>query len=338
MFILLKWVKYYTKEVTKALKTTSVGAMIILAIVFIKYKPAYAVKVENQELGYVENKEKLELKIKNYIEDTTGNIAFKEQTLTPEYEFKLLARSRETQEKEILLAIEDSAVTTYRIYAVTIDGNVQTTTASEKQAQDMITNLKADVSVPIELNTGIVEQYTTEFQLPSEEEAVQILNNVKIAKISEYNVAQEAERKRQEEEAKKKIIADKTVTSVGTIAGVSLSRPITGKITSRYGSRSAIRSSAHTGLDIATSSGTPIRPIAAGTVSYAGRKGSYGNLVIVNHGNGIESYYAHCSVIYASVGQKVDAHTMISTVGSTVNSTCPNLHLEIRQNGNPLNP
>lgn len=149
---------------------------------------------------------------------------------------------------------------------------------------------------------------------------------------------QEEKRKAKEEEEKRRIISNKTVVSVGTIAGVGLSRPVNGSITSRYGSRSSIRSSAHTGLDIATSKGTPITPIAPGTVTYAGYKGSYGNLVIINHGNGIESYYAHCSQIYTAVGQEVDAKTMISTVGSTGNSTGPHLHLEIRQNGNPLNP
>ena len=68
MFILLNWVKYYTKELAKALKITTIGAMLIISVVFIKYKPAYAVSLAGQELGYVDNKEKLELKIKNYIE------------------------------------------------------------------------------------------------------------------------------------------------------------------------------------------------------------------------------------------------------------------------------
>ena len=338
MFILVKWVKYYTKEVTKALKTTSIGVMIILTIVLIKYKPVYAVSFDKQTLGYVKDKERLELKIKNYIEDTTGNVAFKEQTVKPVYELKLVNRNKTLQEKEILLAIENSTITTYKIYAVTVDGNIQTTVANEEQAKNMIDNMKSDLDEKIEINTGIIEQYTTEFNLPQTEEAMQILNNVKIAKVSEYNVAQEAERKRQEEEAQKKIISNKTVTSVGTIAGVNLTRPVGGRITSRYGSRSSIRSGSHTGLDIATTQGTPIKPIATGTVTYAGRKGSYGNLVVVNHGNGIESYYAHCSVIYANVNQTVDTSTIISAVGSTGNSTGPHLHLEIRQNGKPLNP
>lgn len=334
MFILLNWVKYYTKETTKALKIISIGTMLILSVVFIKYKPAYAVTLAGQELGYVKNKEKLEVKIQNYIEDTSGNVAFREQLVAPEYKLKLVDKNKKFEEKQVQLAIEDSAITMYRIFAVTIDGNVQTTVSTEEQAKTMIDNMRAELDSNIELNAGIIEQYTMDYKIQSEEEAVQILNSIKMAKISEYNTAKEEKRKAEES----KIISTKTITNVGTIAGINLARPINGTITSRYGARSRIRSSAHTGLDIATSTGTPITPIAAGTVTYADRKGSYGNLVIVSHGNGIESYYAHCSKIYVTVGQKVEKNTVISAVGSTGNSTGPHLHLEIRQNGTPLNP
>ena len=138
MFILLNWVKYYTKEITRALRTTSIGAMIILTVVLIKYKPAYAVTLAGQELGYINDKEKLELKIKNYIEDTTGNIAFREQTAVPNYELKLISRNKELQEKEVQLAVENSTITTYRTYAVTVDGNVQATVSTQEEAQNMI--------------------------------------------------------------------------------------------------------------------------------------------------------------------------------------------------------
>lgn len=119
------------------------------------------------------------------------------------------------------------------------------------------------------------------------------------------------------------------------LGNLGLSRPVSGIVTSRYGSRS---SGFHTGLDIATSAGTGICPIASGTVTYAGSKGSYGNLIIINHGDGIESYYAHCSAIYVSVGQSVNNSTLIGAVGSTGNSTGPHLHLEIRLNGATINP
>ena len=137
-----------------------------------------------------------------------------------------------------------------------------------------------------------------------------------------------------------RLAASTTVSSApsGSLNGLALSVPVSGSISSRFGSRSSVRSSAHTGLDISASAGTGIRAIAPGTVSFAAYKGTYGNLVIVDHGNGIQSYYAHCSALYVSPGQSVGPGTTIAAVGSTGNSTGPHLHLEIRINGSPVNP
>ena len=77
---------------------------------------------------------------------------------------------------------------------------------------------------------------------------------------------------------------------------------------------------------------------ADGTVSFSGIKGSYGNLIIVDHGNGVETWYGHCSKLYAKVGDAVTAGDVIEAVGSTGNSTGPHLHFEIRINGECVNP
>lgn len=123
------------------------------------------------------------------------------------------------------------------------------------------------------------------------------------------------------------------------INGIKLAYvPVTGTITSRYGVSSRIRSSDHTGLDIAAPKGTPIKVVASGTVTSASYQGSYGNLVKVDHGNGLETWYAHTSEMYVSQGQKVEAGAVIATVGSTGNSTGPHLHLEIRIDGQHVNP
>lgn len=124
-----------------------------------------------------------------------------------------------------------------------------------------------------------------------------------------------------------------------SINGIKLSvLPITGTISSRYGVSSSIRSSNHTGLDIAAPQGTAIKVVADGTVKCASYNGSYGNLVKIDHGNGIETWYGHTSKMYVTVGQKVVAGEVIAAVGSTGNSTGPHLHLEIRINGQHVNP
>ena len=112
----------------------------------------------------------------------------------------------------------------------------------------------------------------------------------------------------------------------------------TGTISSRYGAVSSIRSSAHTGLDISARTGTPIKVVADGTVTFAAYSGSYGNIVKVDHGNGLSTWYAHTSKMYVTAGQEVKAGDVIAAVGSTGNSTGPHLHFEIRINGNHVNP
>jgi len=94
----------------------------------------------------------------------------------------------------------------------------------------------------------------------------------------------------------------------------------------------------HEGIDIAVSYGTPIRAAASGTVIHAGWLGGYGNLVVVDHGNGLATAYAHASAILVGVGQQVSQGETVSLVGSTGNSSGPHLHFEVRINGTAVNP
>lgn len=94
----------------------------------------------------------------------------------------------------------------------------------------------------------------------------------------------------------------------------------------------------HTGIDIGAKSGTDIVAAAGGTVIMAQYYGGYGNCVIVDHGGGVSTLYAHMSKIGVSNGQKVSAGQSIGKVGSTGNSTGPHLHFEVRINGNTQNP
>ena len=109
-----------------------------------------------------------------------------------------------------------------------------------------------------------------------------------------------------------------------------------GTISSGYGSRWG---SFHKGIDFAAPAGTPIYASDSGKVIYSGyNSGGYGNLVIVQHNNGDQTYYAHCSKLYVSVGTSVSKGQRIAGVGTTGDSTGNHLHFEIRKNGNPVNP
>ncbi|MBR2289166.1 MAG: M23 family metallopeptidase [Clostridia bacterium] len=122
------------------------------------------------------------------------------------------------------------------------------------------------------------------------------------------------------------------------MGGITFINPIQGVITSRFGVLSSIRSSYHTGLDVGSSVGTPIAAAADGTVAYSGKNGAYGNLITVDHGNGVVTYYAHCNVLYKSVGEVVSQGDIIAAVGMTGNTTGPHLHIEVRINGVAYNP
>lgn len=84
--------------------------------------------------------------------------------------------------------------------------------------------------------------------------------------------------------------------------------------------------------------GDPIRAFAAGTVEYTGEDDSYGLYLQVDHGNGVKSFYAHCSKIVVVKGQEVAMGEKVAEVGSTGDSTGPHLHLEMKYNKMHLNP
>ncbi|MEE8602693.1 murein hydrolase activator EnvC family protein [Euzebya tangerina] len=135
------------------------------------------------------------------------------------------------------------------------------------------------------------------------------------------------------------------VVSGGGSAGVSTGGrfilPVGGRISSEFGYRVHPISGStrlHAGMDIAAGTGTPIGAAGSGTVIFTGWRGGYGNTVIVDHGGGITTLYAHQSRIGASVGQSVSTGQVIGYVGSTGYSTGPHLHWEVRVGGSPTNP
>ncbi len=117
--------------------------------------------------------------------------------------------------------------------------------------------------------------------------------------------------------------------------------PLSGVVTSDFGLRSDPLSGEHRhhgGVDLAAAAGTPVVSAGPGVVVRAEAAGNYGNLVVVDHGDGLQTRYAHLHEMTANVGDKVEAAAPIGSVGQTGRTTGPHLHFEVRRHGHAENP
>lgn len=115
----------------------------------------------------------------------------------------------------------------------------------------------------------------------------------------------------------------------------------TARVTSRFGNRKDPLTGLqnfHTGVDLDGAIGTPVHASGQGTVSFAGFRRGYGNLLIIDHGNGLTTWYGHCSVIIVSNGAHVYRGRIVARVGNTGRTSGPHLHFETRKHGRPFDP
>lgn len=319
----------HTRRSIKLIILISLAVLLILACIASFYKISYSVTINGEMVGYTDNKSKLQTEINDYIEKgESENTAFVQVDSLPEYKVCLLKRDVQASDEDIFNIIKSAGTTYYRYYSINENDEEKLYVANFTEAEDIINQLKEKNSKNMD-NITISEKYETQMQdFTTVEDAV---SNLYVQKP-------------QVTVAKNKATSVGSVNTATTIAGgkvslgISLARPVSGIISSRFGARSSIRSSAHTGLDIATSTGTPVLAAASGTVTFSGRKGSYGNLLVITHSNGVQTYYGHCSKLYVSAGTTVTQGQTVAAVGSTGNSTGPHLHFEIRVNGVAYNP
>lgn len=285
---------------------------------------------------------------------------------------KDLAEKRKTLENR-LVAMYMKKETTF--LDVVLSGNLMNFISNQdiiKQAADYdnkliveVENLKKDLEnekKQVEDVKREKEQKTKDLQrlkIEKEEKAANLTEEQKQleSKLSEYKAQAEqyAALERQaiaKEEAARKAASNTSGSSSAGSSQAVISNPYTGgklgwpcpsssRITSPYGYRVlfGVRDF-HTGIDIGATMGSNIVAAESGTVILAnyGWNGGYGNYIILSHGNGITTRYAHASQLYVSAGQTVSKGQVIAAVGSTGNSTGPHLHFEVRQGGSHTNP
>ncbi len=288
----------------------------------LKYKIVYKVTISGEEVGYVSSKYKFEKLIdEQIINKNELNIAYVNISEYPEYQIILASNSEKTNEEEIFTKINKEAVTTYKLYEIAVEGNIAVYVNSIQEAEETVAKIKEENTAKMDkVSIRVNEIYTQDIN--NIEKSIQIASNIETAEIEVLEAVNNQEK-------------IKSSTLNGVYFGV---KPVSGTITSRYGANESIRDHTHKGMDIAAPYGTTIVAAADGKVTYSGTMGGYGNLIIITHENGIQTYYGHCSKLIAKVGEEVKAGEEIAKVGSTGFSTGNHLHFEIRKNGSQVNP
>lgn len=276
----------------------------------------------------------MQKRINDYISSGNGeDVAFVELKELPTYTACMLKKNIETNDDEIFNKVTSSGTPYYKYYTITKDNEEKVYVASFSEAEQVINNLKSKDSANTD-KLGIVEKYeTAKAEFKTVDTCVSELYEKKVVvtkKASSTSVY--------------KNIGTRVVTgetSVPTNLGVSLIKPISGVISSRYGIRWRDN---HKGLDIAAPKGTAIKAAAGGKVIFSGYgSGSnsysgYGNIVVIQSTSSLVIRYGHCSALYVKTGETVVQGQVIAAVGSTGISTGNHLHFEIRYKGTAVNP
>lgn len=364
-FILNDKLKNYTNDKRRLSAIISIAAVLVLvAAIFSKnYKVAYKVTLDGNVIGYVSDKDEFSCMVTNQVlKQENDNMELVVLNSVPEYSATLVSANESTDESSIIKLLKLKAEVTYKLYAVTLDGEDKAYVDTMEEAQEEVNKLSEQYGEKIESEFGIREVYTNnsleyknmkyatiaklddsiDADIKAKEEAA-----AEAARIeAEKKAAEQAEARRkaaiqrEEESSSSYNYVETEELNDVDVNGITFAvAPVSGHISSRFGVNESVRNHTHKGLDIAASNGTSISAVADGTVDYARfNSGGYGYLVIISHGNGVQTYYAHCSKLFVSEGDTVSAGDVIAAVGSTGHSTGNHLHFEVRIDGQQVNP
>ena len=293
--------------------------LLLVAIIIVKYNPVYEVSINGEIIGYVKSESNIKDRIsKEVLVSDNPCAVFTTLKTEPTYKLKL-AETNETNEDEIIQKLSQDKVTIYKVYAIVLNDEEKTYVDNIDEAEKIVNEMNEEYAESTKTSISVSEKYTEN--------------------INELGITESTEARKCINDDLRIIKTEKEKIASATCNGVYLSvTPVVGNITSRYGAVESIRDHVHSGIDIAARAGTPIKAAADGKVSYSGWMSGYGNFVVIDHENGVQTCYGHCNKLYAKIGTEVKAGDVIATVGSTGNSTGNHLHFEIRINGSKINP
>lgn len=334
------------RRVVKLSVVALIAVVFIFALIDLFYKQTYAVSLNGELLGYTNDKVMLQKRINDYIKSGDGNnIAFVEIADLPTYESCMLKNDVATNDDEIFNAVISKGTEYTKYYAITDSNEEKVYTSSFADAENAVNQLKEKDSANAD-SLGVVEKYgvvkkeNDEVKIVNEDNPVEISSvDTCVEKVYVQKVVKPVVTKASSTSAyrnvEKTIVSD---TSYATDIGITLIRPVSGTITSRFGYRSRDN---HKGLDIGAPKGTAIKAAAGGTVIFSGSGspyGGYGNIVVIQSTSEVTIRYGHCSELYVRTGESVEQGQVIAAVGSTGISTGNHLHFEIRYNGTAIDP
>lgn len=240
--------------------------------------------------------------------------------------------------------------------------NIEYISSISTYDRDMLVELQNTVEAVAEQEEALKAEKadldTMEASLAEQQSNVEVLLSEKTQEVSSLDAAlteqnqKIADLKQAAEDAARRAAEAAAAASSGPVYGTGGSSVISGsgqfahplpnsRVTSGFGYRTNPiygGQEFHKGIDYAAPTGTPIYAAEAGTVTVSGYGNSTGNWIAINHGDGLLTYYFHCSALYVRVGEQVTKGQNIAAVGSTGDSTGPHLHFQVMSNGSAVNP
>ncbi|MEG2348398.1 MAG: peptidoglycan DD-metalloendopeptidase family protein [Clostridia bacterium] len=293
------------------------------------YKPAVKTYLDGKFIGYFSNESQFDEVYNDLVSEKQNIDSNVKVYLASEPSFETsYIRDNLLSEQNVYTNLRAEIKTEYTIYNVAVNDEKKMTFTTQDEANKYAQNLRKEVSsLNVVVNEEKVEQLG---EITSNERAESILKDI-------------VDRNKPVVIVKPKVTnyykSETDATASNAIADAALAQggiwPTNSHyISSPYGWRWG---TLHTGTDIAGKAGDPIYAYKSGLVTYSGWASSYGYIVKIDHGNGLSTWYAHCSQLLVTAGQEVSQGQVISLMGSTGYSTGNHLHFEVRINGVHVN-
>lgn len=305
-----------------------------------KFKFVYMVEMGGVELGLVNDKDKFEKDVKDTLENLEEPVVSAKLQENPKYSLRLVDKDDiDVDDNYVFAKVEEKIEKTYRYYNIKEDDKLLAKVSTKEERDNLLKELEEGKQVK---DLKVEEEETKEYYIISYDEAKQL------ASTNVDNIENEKKSKLAKEKIEKRntnivknirkggtVSASSSSNASAMLGSLSFRRPLnSSRVSAGY-----LGYPGHRGIDFPSPQGTPVMAAESGTVTtvmYSNK--SYGNRVIIDHGNGISTLYGHNSTIGVSLGQKVSKGQTIAGVGSTGNSTGNHVHFEIRINGKPINP